>query len=740
MTSMTSPRVSICTSVLNQTEYLKKMIASVKAQTFDDWEIVLVDDGSTEDIAAVVREFDDPRIKLHVFPENKGIPHGLNHALANARGEYVQPLSADEWIETEKLEHQVAYLDANPSVGCVWGLPGTQALGMGKRPSWEQYALKAHNRSREGWIRTLLRLENIPIGGASMLMRRSCYEAIGGFDPEIFYCSDLEWFVRFFKKFDGRVLPYRWADADQPDTRLTAPKPDSREAFQADLAKVLAKHKLVLPAPTGTLTIGIPCFNMARFIGDALDSIRSQTVQPTEIIVLDDASTDDLPKVLAKYADMPIKFLRFEENMGVQKAVNAMLAVAEGDFFVSLAADDWLDPAFIEKCQAAFKADPYLEFVASQTDFYNEKREPIAPGTHQLQTIPKAVNKSREMWLSQLYYGNNYFGAGMYRTHVLREIGGFNSEYKFLCDYDVYLKLLQRENIFIVQEDLTHTRIHEGNQSVGKFTEKYLRELYAKVKANYYAPRMKVIIATPFYEMRGFSPYIRSLTHTIKLLTMCGIEHDYWDSAGDSYVDRAKNTIMNKFLEDPEATDLLMIDSDMEWNADAVLAMLRLPEEVVVGSYPQKNAWGKWTALPEYVKEANAEIYHPIGRTLADGSALIKSQFLAGGFMRIKRSALEKFRDKHTQYRYQDTSADPGCPERVYTEFSTCEVKDGLRWGEDRVFGKRLAECGVEAWILPNINFGHYGVKGWTGNFDKFLRGTHPAADATETANTQAMS
>lgn len=750
-----APRISVCTSVLNQTEYLKRMIESVRAQTFENWEIVLVDDGSTEDIYALVKEFDDPRIKYHRFPENKGIPHGLNYAFEHTIGEFLQPLSADEWIEPSKFEKQLEYLDAYPDVGCVWGLPGTKALGMGERPSWEQYALKAHNRSRQAWIRTLLRLESIPIGGASMLMRRKCYEAIGGFDPDIFYCSDLEWFVRFFEKFEGRVLPYRWADADQPDTRLTAPKDDSAAKFQIDLKKVHDRHRIVLPPNEGRVTIGIPVRNMAHFISKTMDSLLAQTVQDFDILVLDDASDAPSPTSLSE-ALFPykeklgerLKFMRFDENRGVQEAHNQMLARCETEFYTCLAADDWVEPTFIEKCLAAFKADPFLEFVASQTDFVDEKGDPIPEGKSPLQAIVKATNKPRDLWLAQLYYGNQYFGVGMYRTYALQQIGGFNKEDEFLCDYDVYLKLLQRENIRVIEEPLTHTRVHDGNISIGKFTQKRLKELYAQVKRRYYQPRMKVIIATPFYEMRGFSPYISSMVNTVKLLTMLNIDHEFWDASGDSYVDRAKNTLMAKFLEDPEATDLILIDSDMQWNADAVVKILQLPEEVVVGSYPQKNAWGKWTSLPEWVKDENdPEHMHPIGRVLPDGTALIKSQFLAGGFMRIRRSALEKFRDKHTQYRYYDSSADPSEPGREYIEFSTCEVKDGLRWGEDRVFGRRLQECGIEAWIYPNINFGHYGVKGWQGNFDQFLRGNNKVmpdgalvGGGKEYANTENMS
>src|SRR5882672_7329303 len=159
-------RVSICCSVLNQSEYLRKMISSVIAQTFTDWELIIVDDGSTEDIKAVVDRYADSRLVYEKFPENRGIPHGLNHAFTMASGDYLQPLSADEWIWERKLEVQVAWMDDHPGIGCTWGMPWKGE--MGERPQWEMLEWKAHNRSREAWIRTLLRLEDIPIGGASM--------------------------------------------------------------------------------------------------------------------------------------------------------------------------------------------------------------------------------------------------------------------------------------------------------------------------------------------------------------------------------------------------------------------------------------------------------------------------------------------------------------------------------------------------------------------------------------------
>ena len=166
---MPNPKVSICSSVLNQSEWLKKMLESVVAQTYKDWELVLVDDGSTENIKALVDTFKDERIRLIRWDENRGMPNGMNHALRQATGKYVSVLSADEMIWNEKLAVQVEYMEAHPGVDCTWGLPLKGPLGL--RPLYEQSLLRAHNRSNEAWVKTLLNLENVPIGGASLLMK-----------------------------------------------------------------------------------------------------------------------------------------------------------------------------------------------------------------------------------------------------------------------------------------------------------------------------------------------------------------------------------------------------------------------------------------------------------------------------------------------------------------------------------------------------------------------------------------
>jgi len=737
------PKVSICTSVLNQSELLRGMIESVRAQTFEDWELIIVDDGSSEDIPSVVANFNDPRIKVESFPQNRGVPHGINRALSLAQGEYIGVLSTDEIIWAEKLQIQVDYLDSHPDIGAVWGLP--QQGPLGERPSYEQYMLRAHDRSREAWIRTLVNLENIPIGGAAMLMRKSCIDKIGLFDPEHFTTSDLEWFTRFFENFEGRILPYRFAiEVHKDETPLR--KTVTPEQFRADMARVKEKHPVKPKKVMKDVTIGIPVRNMAGTIAATINSIRAQTWEHWKIMVLDDASTDNTVDIVKSFADPRIQLFQFDENRGCNEAQNQMLARCDTPFFVVLAADDTLDPMFLEKCIASFAADPWLEFVASQTDFIDESGEPHK-SEHSLKNIAKAQNMARERWLQVLYQGNLYFGAGMYRTDVAKQLGGWDTTVGVLADYDMYLKLLQRENIFVIEEPLTHTRIHEGQRSILKTREQQqeLKEHYHIIKSRYYPPRRKVIIATPFYEMRGFAPYISSLVGSIKLLDHFNIDFDFWQISGDSYVERAKNTIMNRFLEDPANTDLFIIDSDMEWNADASIKLLKLDEEIVTGSYPQKNSWGKFTGIPEMIEEDGK--VHPVGRVLEDKTALLKANYLAGGFMRIKRSALEKFRDAYPEHRYYDSSADPSFPMRIYTEFCCCTTEKmnetdeiPLRWGEDRIMGKRFKAIGIDSWIYPNINFGHYGIKGWQGNYDHWLRNPDRQAATTEHSLVEKMS
>jgi glycosyltransferase involved in cell wall biosynthesis len=702
------------------------MITSVRASTYERWELIIVDDGSTEDLKGAIQGFNDSRIRYFRFDENRGIPKGTNFAIGEAGGKYICVIAADEVITPQKLAEQVNYLEANPHVDCVWGCPEAARTGSNTRwalrPEWEQHGMRAHNRSRAAWLRTLINLENVPIGGASLMMKASVMKELGGFDESLTIFSDHELYCRFFEKYVGIVLPYRWA-MDKP-VGPESVRAQNQHRAQAEYDYVKQKHPLVPPPVEGVkVTIGIPCYNHARFLPAAVASVLAQTRQVDEILILNDCSTDNFREVVQSdptFNDPRIKLMAFDENRGMAEAVTQMAYRAEGDFFVPLSADDTLAPNFVEKCLAEFKANPWLEFVASQTDFLNERGDPFE-GQHPFMGIPKPENRSREEWLAALHAGNQYFGAGMYRTYAISEVGGWEKQYKVITDYQMYLKLLQREPIRIIEEPLTHTRIHgENNSLLDKTRAKELPWLYSAARSRFYRKHMKVVIATPFYEVKAFSPYIVSLVNTIRLLTAVGMDYRFLELSGDSYVHRARNTMADHFLRDPDATDLFFIDSDMSWNPEAFVKMCALPDGVVGGTYPVKNAWTQWTSIPMLHQVAGKSELH--GRPLGDGTALIEARVLAGGFLRIKRNVLERFRDHYKDMWYEEPSTDPEEPQHRYTQyFGAGKIGDQF-YGEDHWFAHYLREMGVQMFIYPNVDIVHWGYKDFSGNYDRWLR------------------
>ena len=148
--------------------------------------------------------------------------------------------------------------------------------------------------------------------------------------------------------------------------------------------------------------------------------------------------------------------------------------------------------------------------------------------------------------------------------------------------------------------------------------------------------------------------------------------------------------------------------------------MCREPEEVIGGSYPVKNAWEAWTSIPHWQQENGKNVLK--GRPLPDGSALIEALVLAGGFLRIKRSVLEKFRESYPDLWYAEPTSSPDEPNKKFTQFFGAEAIDHRFYGEDHMVSKKLRDLGIKMFIYPNVDIIHWGYKPFGGNYDKFLK------------------
>lgn len=116
---MKNPELSIVMPVYNAGKFVSEAIESLLNQSFTDFELIVVDDGSTDQSLEMIKKFGDSRIKILANPENKGIVYSRNRGLGEARGVYYAPFDADDMAQPGKLSKQIEFLKKNPDYGMV---------------------------------------------------------------------------------------------------------------------------------------------------------------------------------------------------------------------------------------------------------------------------------------------------------------------------------------------------------------------------------------------------------------------------------------------------------------------------------------------------------------------------------------------------------------------------------------------------------------------------------------------
>ncbi len=190
---MTEPKVTVYVTNHNYGRFIRQAVDSVLAQTLQDVEILIIDDGSTDDSRSVIETYaGNPRIRI-IYQENKGLNITNNMALRAARGAYIVRLDADDYFDPHALEILSATLDRDESLGLVFpdyymvDREGT-VLGIERRHNFEKDV-------------TML---DQPAHGACTMIRRRCLIEVGGYD-ESYSCQDgYELWIKFTTRFKVR--------------------------------------------------------------------------------------------------------------------------------------------------------------------------------------------------------------------------------------------------------------------------------------------------------------------------------------------------------------------------------------------------------------------------------------------------------------------------------------------------------------------------------------------------------
>ena len=204
---MSQPLVSIVLTLYNNERFIAEAIGSVKEQSYPNWELIIVDDASTDRSAEIAEQFtEDPRIRLIRNEKNGQVSNAHNVGGRECRGEYIAQLDSDDKWVPEKLEKQVAYMEAHPETGACLTLLQTinEKSETVENPELEEI-FRAENRSREEWLQELLTTGN-HLANDSALIRKSVMDEAGENDLCLVQLHDYDIWVRILLKHEIHIL------------------------------------------------------------------------------------------------------------------------------------------------------------------------------------------------------------------------------------------------------------------------------------------------------------------------------------------------------------------------------------------------------------------------------------------------------------------------------------------------------------------------------------------------------
>jgi glycosyltransferase involved in cell wall biosynthesis len=200
MDNTPKPKVSIIVPNYNHARFLRRRLESIMGQTFQDFELILLDDCSTDDSRSILSKYaDDPRVRIEFNTANSGSTFKQwNKGVRLARGEYVWLAESDDYADERLLETLVARLDADPSAvlcncrswrvssdGEINGFLDSYLAHLDPRRWTEDFVADGREECREYLVRC-----NTVLNASSVLFRKEVYDQVGGADESLVFCGD----------------------------------------------------------------------------------------------------------------------------------------------------------------------------------------------------------------------------------------------------------------------------------------------------------------------------------------------------------------------------------------------------------------------------------------------------------------------------------------------------------------------------------------------------------------------
>jgi glycosyltransferase involved in cell wall biosynthesis len=438
------PKVSVIIPTYNYADFLPEAIDSVLTQDYDDYEIIVVDDGSTDNTTEVLTRYAG-KVRI-IRKENGGLPSALNAGYREARGRYCLNLDADNILLPGALRILAEALDADPAIHVAYGHLSIYSEDGNHRYNadwpWENFS----------WEYQLRHYNQIP---STCMMRREVWTRVGGYRERCTKNEDAEFWCRATsagfrprKVTNKPLFAYRWHDANKSKLEGGEDPHDSTYSWThlhpwidhpestpfAAVGKALRGSWPVRSYDAPHISVCIACGpGHEQFLPDALDSLAAQTFREFEVVIANDTGRE---LDLAAMGHPGHTVVDLPGHSGPAAARNAAIAAARAPLIWILDADDMAEPQALEVMYGAWRQYPDgLVYTDCYTEDWNRRRHLWYAGSWAWKKISRqaiysvSILFAKQWWAAVGGYPEDDLGWEDWRFGQLLHIAGVKATY-----------------------------------------------------------------------------------------------------------------------------------------------------------------------------------------------------------------------------------------------------------------------------------------------------------------------
>ena len=391
--------ISIVIPVYNAEKYLEQCLNSIKNQTYKNFEVILVNDGSIDHSESICMDFVKVDTRFKYFTKvNGGASSARNFGLDNVTGDYITFIDADDWVDENHLEVLINNIKDNNSdmaVSSIKKFDMSNNFHFRMYSNQEKYLLNYNKLNREEFLVILPKLilaNNSYKIAVSKLFKKELVSDIR-FDESIIYGEDLEFFFKLYLNInsisyvDEVTYIYRLYDESSSskfgqlhmEQELAIYKKmyerieefglptihyvntirnllDFRKDFIEnrvlfdDYLQFLEKVEKAVTYPKDLISIIVPIYNVSPYLQLCLESIENQTYPHFEVLLINDGSRDNSKDICLEFVERDKRFKYIEQqNAGLSAARNTGILNATGEFLTFIDGDDFIEHKYLEE-------------------------------------------------------------------------------------------------------------------------------------------------------------------------------------------------------------------------------------------------------------------------------------------------------------------------------------------------------------------------------------------------------